>query len=99
MFISMLAYQAVNNIRKALGKADIHDSWQTIKNSAEELKLTLSIAKANGCNKAVTIKSFTSLPENIRAYYKAMAIDKKAMKPTYAYVPKIHWELERAANF
>jgi transposase len=99
IFISILAYQVTNYIRKTLGEKGIHDSWTTIRNTAEQLKLTMSIGKANRCNKAVMKTAFTGLMDTVSSYFEAMGIDNETRKPRYKYVNTRLWDFHKAANY
>jgi transposase len=98
MFISLLAYQVVNYIRRCLKKNGITDSWTTIRETAAEQKEVISIMKANSCNKGILRKRLTCLTEKILEYYEAMYIDKRALKAIYRYTSIEVWEFYKALS-
>ncbi|MDR2609623.1 MAG: IS1634 family transposase [Rickettsiales bacterium] len=100
LFISLLAYQAVNCIRISLRKCGIHDSWNTIRKVAEEQKQVVLIAKANlRYGKAVMIENLTCLTGRLEQYYKAMKINRNVMKQHFTYVSMDRWHHAKAMNW
>jgi transposase len=99
MFISLLAYQVVNYIRNALKKKGIHDSWNTIRNTAGEQKMVEHICKPLGSKKALIVTSCTCLTDTMINYNDAMNISKEYMKPTYKYVDKWVWNYYKKRNY
>jgi transposase len=87
IFISILAYEVVNEIRTKMKAMGINDSWTTIRNVAAAQNSTLLIAKANSCERAVLFERRASLTLRINKYYIAMGIDKKSLKHKHIYVP------------
>ena len=99
MYISLLAYQAVNYIRLQLKKDDIHYSWDSIRNKLGTINSIESIAKSNKSNRTILFQSYTGLTGIAKLMYEAIGLSKNDLVPHRTYVFNDQWVNEKKAHY
>ncbi|MDR1312885.1 MAG: hypothetical protein LBQ12_04115 [Deltaproteobacteria bacterium] len=74
VYISCLARQFVNYIRRKLKAAGVNGSWATVGNRMETRKTAAPAAKANGTDANSPIETAATPNAAVRAYFKAMGM-------------------------
>jgi transposase len=74
IYISILAYQLVNYMRRKLKEADINDSWTTVRNTMETCRLVVSRAVTVDGEFDVVVYRSTSPILKVTAYYRALGL-------------------------
>jgi len=73
LFITVLAYQAVQVIRNILKVKDIHFSWNSLRKIlARQQRVTVSFKQKNGCS--LHVRKSTIAPPRVKEIYDALAI-------------------------
>ena len=74
LFITVLAYQLVQLIRRRLGEAGQHDSWSTLRNTLEPQRRITAVFKRPDGRTLHVRKTSTAEPQQL-AIYNALGID------------------------
>ena len=68
LFISVLAYQAVQTLRKPMKAADIHDSWTTLRQTLAPLQRTTTSFRRRDGRTLHVRKTASASPEQAEIY-------------------------------
>ena len=77
MFITVLAYQCVQVLRKKLKQAGIHDSWATLRQTLRvQRRVTASLRRTDG--RTVHVRKRTNAQPALMRIYQALGVNAAA---------------------